>query len=161
MSVYKRGGIYWYKFQWNGKLIRESTKQGNDKVARQMEAAHRTALAKGEVGLREKKPSPTLKEFLKGDFQKYAGTRHAAKPLTLRYYTQGSAMLLKSELAGLRLDENERFQETIRSGHDMLHSTLTGSRITDLWFQDTLGRRYKVKNSKKNVQLFWRNHSLT
>jgi hypothetical protein len=28
-----------------------------------MEAAHRTALAKGEVGIREKKAAPTLKEF--------------------------------------------------------------------------------------------------
>jgi integrase len=46
-----------------GKLIRESTKQGNDKVARNMESAHRTSLAKGEVGLREPKKIPTLKEF--------------------------------------------------------------------------------------------------
>jgi len=36
-------------------MVRESSKQGNDKVARQMEAAHRTSLAKGEVGIREKK----------------------------------------------------------------------------------------------------------
>lgn len=58
----KRGscGVYWYKFMWLGKLVRESTKQGNDKVARQMEAAHRTSLAKGEVGIREKKPLPTF-----------------------------------------------------------------------------------------------------
>ena len=55
--IYKRGELYWYKFMWQGKLIRESTKQGNDKVARQMEAAHRTSLAKGEVGIREKKTS--------------------------------------------------------------------------------------------------------
>jgi hypothetical protein len=54
--IYKRGGkVYWYKFLWQGKLIRESTKQGNDKVARQMESAHRTSLAKGEVGIRDKK----------------------------------------------------------------------------------------------------------
>jgi hypothetical protein len=50
MSIYKRGDVYWYKFQFNGTLVRESTRQGNDKVARQMEAAHRTSLAKGEVG---------------------------------------------------------------------------------------------------------------
>ena len=43
MSIYKRGEVYWYKFMWQGKLVRESTKQGNDKVARQMEAAHRTS----------------------------------------------------------------------------------------------------------------------
>jgi hypothetical protein len=58
MSIYKRGDVYWYKFMWQGLLVRESTKQGNDKVARQMEAAHRTSLAKGEVGIREKKPAP-------------------------------------------------------------------------------------------------------
>ncbi len=39
-------GVYWYKFMWQGKLVRQSTKQGNDKVARQKEAAHRTRLAK-------------------------------------------------------------------------------------------------------------------
>jgi hypothetical protein len=57
-------GVYWYKFMWQGKLVRESTKQGNDKVARQMESAHRTSLAKGEVGIREKKSVPTLAALL-------------------------------------------------------------------------------------------------
>ena len=41
--IYKRGRIYWYKFVWKGETVRESTKQGNDKVARNMEAAHRTS----------------------------------------------------------------------------------------------------------------------
>ena len=49
-------GLYWYKFMWEGKLIRESTKQGNDKVARQMEAAHRTSLAKVRWGSGTRKP---------------------------------------------------------------------------------------------------------
>jgi integrase len=61
--IYKRNRIKWYKFTWQGAVIRESTKQGNSKVARQMEAAHRTALAKGEVGIRERKPFPTFAEF--------------------------------------------------------------------------------------------------
>jgi len=70
----KRGacGLYWYKFMWQGKLVRESTKQGNDKVARQMESAHRTSLAKGEVGLRERRPSPTLAEFIENRFEPWA-----------------------------------------------------------------------------------------
>ena len=50
--IYKRGDIYWYKFMWQGRLVRESTKQGNDKVARQMESAHRTALAGQRLNLR-------------------------------------------------------------------------------------------------------------
>ncbi len=44
--IYKRGHVYWYKFMWNRKSVRESTKQRNDKVARQMEAAHKARLAK-------------------------------------------------------------------------------------------------------------------
>src|SRR5262249_55526988 len=44
--IYKRGKFYWYKFYFNGQLIRESTKQGNDKIARAIEAGHRTRLAK-------------------------------------------------------------------------------------------------------------------
>src|SRR5690348_6600896 len=70
--IYKRGKFYWYKFMWNGKLVRESTKQGNDKVARSMESAHRTSLAKGEVGIREKKPVPTLGEFIDKRFEPWA-----------------------------------------------------------------------------------------
>lgn len=46
-----------YEFVWQGETVRESTKQGNDKVARQMEAAHRTSLAKGEVGYASGSPS--------------------------------------------------------------------------------------------------------
>ncbi len=38
MAVYKRGKVYWYKFRFNGEQIRESTKQGNDRKARNIEA---------------------------------------------------------------------------------------------------------------------------
>ena len=58
--IYKRGKFHWYRFMWDGKLIRKSTRQGNGQVARNMESAHRTSLAKGEVGIREKKQAPTL-----------------------------------------------------------------------------------------------------
>ena len=66
--VYKRGETYWYKFKRNGEQVRESTKQGNKRVAGQMEAARKTALAKGEVGIQEKKPAPTLSGFIDLEF---------------------------------------------------------------------------------------------
>ena len=72
MSLYKRGDVYWYKFMWQGKLIRESTKQGNGKVARNMESAHRTSLAKGEVGIRDKKPVLSLVKFIDDRFEPWA-----------------------------------------------------------------------------------------
>ena len=43
-------------------------KQGNDKVARKMEAAHRTRLAEGLVGIREQKRT-RLSEFINGRFE--------------------------------------------------------------------------------------------
>jgi integrase len=104
MSIYKRGGTYWYKFQWNGVLIRESTKQRNDKVARSMEAAHKTSLAKGEVGIREKKPAPSLADFLKNDFVPFVRTKHAAKPGTAEYYADGAKMIGKCDWSSEPLD---------------------------------------------------------
>jgi len=73
--IYKRGKTYWYKFMWKGTLIRESTKQRNDRVARNMESAHRTSLAKGEVGIREPKQFPTLKEFCTNRVEPWSKSR--------------------------------------------------------------------------------------
>ncbi len=80
-------GVYWYKFMWRHKLIRESTHQGNDKVARQMESAHRTTLAKGEVGIREKKPVPTLAAFVKDRILPWAEATFAGStPKNAKWY---------------------------------------------------------------------------
>ncbi len=85
--IYKRGNVYWYKFMWNGRLVRESTKQGNDKVARQMEAAHRTSLAKGEVGIRERKPVPSLAAFIEQRILPWAeATFENSRPKNLKWY---------------------------------------------------------------------------
>ncbi len=103
----KRGscGVYWYKFMWQGKLVRESSKQGNDKVARQMEAAHRTSLAKGEVGIREKKLAPTLAEFSEKRFAHWAQSATSQKTW-LDYYRPGIRVITTYKpLASLRLDE--------------------------------------------------------
>jgi integrase len=87
MSIFKRGRVYWYHFVFNGTHVQESTKQGNPRVARQMEALHRTALAKGEVGIREKKQVPTLATFCRCRVQPYAKARYEnASPKTWAWY---------------------------------------------------------------------------
>lgn len=101
-------GVYWYKFMWQGKLIRESTKQGNDKVARQVEAAHRTSLAKGEVGIREKKPVPILSDFIEERFEPWAKARfEKSSPKTWRDYYRVGLLAIKNynPLASMKLDE--------------------------------------------------------
>src|SRR5580765_6574580 len=98
-------GVYWYKFMWQGKLVRETTKQGNDKVARQMEAAHRTSLAKGEVGIRDKKVVPMLIEFCEKRFEPWIESTTARKTW-LDFYRVGlRAIKGYRPMTGLRLDE--------------------------------------------------------
>jgi len=63
MSLYKRGGKYWYTFKFNGERVAKSSRTGNKEAARQIEAAHRLRLAKGEAGIIERPPAPTLAEF--------------------------------------------------------------------------------------------------
>jgi integrase len=86
VAVYKRGRLWWYRFVWNGESIRESTKQGNKRTAEQMEAAHKTSLARGEVGIREKKAVPTLRRFAEQNFLPYVRSQFGGKPATLAYY---------------------------------------------------------------------------
>lgn len=94
--VYKRGNKYWYEFVWNGERIRESTKQSNKRVAEQMEAAHRTSLAKGEVGIRHKTPVPLLKDFAQR-FIDAIQIRCANKPTTIDFYAAKLSRLLEFE----------------------------------------------------------------
>ncbi len=91
MAVYKQLGSknWWYQFVWDGKRIRESTRQTVKRVAEQMEAAHKARLAKGEVGIREKKPIPTFEEFATADFLPFIEARFLNKAKTLEYYRNG------------------------------------------------------------------------
>lgn len=107
MAVYKqKGSDNWsFKFSWRGQCIRESTKQTNKRVAIQMEAARKTALAKGEVGIRDRKPAPTLRQFADTDFLPFVKSTFAAKPKTRRYYENGVQNLVGyGPLADLPLD---------------------------------------------------------
>jgi len=106
MGVYKRGRVWWYRFTWRGEAIRESTKQTNKRVAEQIEAAHKTSLAKGEVGIREKPQAPTLAQFIEQDFLPFVRTTKASKPNTVRFYEYSAANVKAfSKLSSLRLDE--------------------------------------------------------
>jgi integrase len=134
MAIYKRGSIYWYKFTFNGEAIRESTRQKNQIVARNMESAHRTSLAKGEVGIRDRKPSPTLAEFCDKRFEPWAkATFGTSSPKTwLDFYRVGlRAVQNYKPLANLRLDEitSERASEfaAFRQAQGLQVSTVNSS----------------------------------
>jgi hypothetical protein len=66
-------------------------------VAEQIEAAHKAGLAKAEVGIREKKPVPTLREFIDNDFAPFVESRLAGKAKKLEYYRIGLKNLREFE----------------------------------------------------------------
>src|ERR1700674_488253 len=107
MSIFKRGRVYWHHVVFSGEHVQESTKQGNPRVARQMEAAHRTSLAKGEVGIREKKPVPTLERFCQARVEPYARAKfEKPSPKTWLWYRFGlNTIWQHSHLANKNLDE--------------------------------------------------------
>lgn len=105
MAIYKRGGVYWFSFIFDSRRIQKSTKQGDRQAATDIEAAYRTALAKGEVGITERKPIPTLAEFAP-QFTAHVRTVNAAKIKTVKHYTFGMRKVLEYPgLRNARLDE--------------------------------------------------------
>jgi hypothetical protein len=93
MSIFKRGSVYWYHFLFNGEHIQKSTKQGNPRTARQIEAAYKTALAKSEVGITERKKAPGFKAAVKA-FLEWSEGEHKEHPATHRRYKVSSIALL-------------------------------------------------------------------
>lgn len=56
---------------------------------------------------------------------------------------------------GHRLGENEKFTEDIDIRHHMLFDDKMESAVSEFWFEDTQGRRYPVKDSKKHLKRFF------
>ncbi len=105
MGLFKRGEVWWYEFVFGGERIRESTKQSNKRTAEQIEAARRTQLAKGEVGIKERTPVPTLAEFARLSFLPHVVARKSKKPKTLAFYQNSVVNLLAFQrLGNARLD---------------------------------------------------------
>ena len=79
------------------------------------------------------------------------------RPLILRLiggdYSGGyrSGTYLGDSGKGLRLGEHEFFEESITRGHHMCLDA-EGKLLIRLWFEDSLGRRYVVPESERDVK---------
>jgi len=130
MSVYKRGRLYWYEFVWRVERIRQPTKQTNKRVAEQMEAAHKTALAKGEVGIRDRARIPTLRQF-EDRFVKAIETDCSDKPSTIEFYKAKLRYLLDYEpLARCRLSSIDEALVDAFKQHRRNQTSRRGKRLS-------------------------------
>ena len=113
MGLYKRSGVYWYEFVYKGRRYRESTGVKNQRTAGDIERAFRTALAKGEVGITERKAIPAFSVAI-SDFLKWSTHSHK-KPTQKRYKTSSVALLGTFRILhsiSVTPEEVERFKTT-------------------------------------------------
>jgi hypothetical protein len=68
MSVYKRGGVYWYDFWFQGQRYRQSTGLTNKTAAGRAEAIRKAELAEGSAGITCRGPSPTFEDFVTDEY---------------------------------------------------------------------------------------------
>ena len=72
----------------------DPAKHKADQQTCRREAAHKTGLAKGEVGIVEKQPAPTL-ELFSERFMQAISVRSAEKPRTVAFYQEKLNRLLE------------------------------------------------------------------
>jgi integrase len=89
MSVYKRGGVCWYKFRFAGQTIRESSKSGSRAVARDAERVRRRELEESWNQIKRRK-LPPLFVLAATDWLK---TRTGIAPATERIYRRAISQL--------------------------------------------------------------------
>ena len=148
MSIFKRGNVYWYHFLFNGEHIQESTKQGNPRTARQIEAAHRTALAKGEVGIEERKAAPMFADVAKR-FIAHVEARHENKPQTVQFYAAKLSRLLEyPPIAAARLD---RIDEGVIEGYVVARRASVGPATVNRELA-TLRRMLRLAHEWREIQ---------
>lgn len=125
MSVGKRprSSIYWMQFTFKGQHIQKSTRCKNKRDAEEVERAYRTQLAKGEVGIEEKKPVPFFREAM-GEFLARSLADHADKPHTHQRAITSSKALLRffndKPLDLITVEDVERFKDWRRRHKKLL-----------------------------------------
>src|SRR2546422_3420580 len=114
MSLYKRGGVYWYEFVFNGRRYRGTTDipvgrgvPGDippKEKAKQVENAKRHKLALEAAGIPQPDPPPIFSDYAVR-FLKWVSTQRAEKPRTVTFYRTRVGLLQKFDtLKNAQLD---------------------------------------------------------
>jgi integrase len=93
MSTYKRGGVWWFRFKFQGQTIRESSKSGSRTIARDAERARRREL---EVGINRLGPRRDPMPLFRLAAQRWLAEKAGRAPKTISGYTERTAPLVKA-----------------------------------------------------------------
>jgi integrase len=113
-----------------------------------MEAARRTALAKGEVGIEERKVAPKFSDIEKR-FIAHVEARHENKPQTVQFYAAKLSRLLEHPpIAGARLD---RIDEGVIEGYVVARRASVGAATVNRELA-TLRRMLRLAHEWREIQ---------
>jgi hypothetical protein len=82
VGVYKRGRVYWYKFRFDGQVIRESANTTSKTVARDAERARRRELELAVNGIKRREKMPLFPTAVR----QWLDSRAGLAPHTLENY---------------------------------------------------------------------------
>jgi len=155
MSVYKRGGIYWYDFWFREIRYRESTGLSNKTAATDAEAIRRAELAEGRAGIVHRGPIPKFEDFVNNEFLHWSEKQHEAHPRTNQYYRMSSkpliALLGKLPLDGITTAYVERFK-MVRAANVSPASTNRDMAALRYMLNFAIRQGYLTRNPVKGVK---------
>jgi hypothetical protein len=78
MALYRRGKIWWYVFEFEGRKVQESSGFRNKTAALRAEAKRRTDLLERRAGFTKLKQAPKFEEFVI-QFLEWSKEQHRSK----------------------------------------------------------------------------------
>ncbi len=95
VSLYKRGGVWWYDFQIKGVRIRESTGLPARSSAARAEALRKAELIQNPGRADSWEPAPTFGAFALKDFAAWSENQHREHPSTHERYMRSVKVLIR------------------------------------------------------------------
>jgi integrase len=111
MTLYQRGKVWWYEFEFRGQRIRESSHSRTKSVAERIERERRRQLELGTVGLKEHKApqmfSVVSKKWLETSKTHWSASNHRIESFNIGHLTPHFGRQLLSDISG---DDVSRYQ---------------------------------------------------
>lgn len=163
MAVFRRGRIYWYHFQYQGRRVQESTGFQNKTAALRAEAKRKADLLDRRAGFTKPKLAPRFEEFAK-QFLEWSKQHHRPKTHELHDLNCNT---LKRFFKGKYLDEitcemvedfkSTRKQERIQWSKTRIVTGATVNRALTtlkLLFHQAERNGYSIKNPVIGIAMF-------
>jgi integrase len=170
MAVFKRGGVWWYKFYFAGRLIRETSKSTSKTVAKEAEKQRRRELESGYHNIgqareqRIRSLTEVIEEYLEGYELRYRAPRfakyalgHVARLLGARLVVDvdANAVLqfqeqrLREGAAPKSINEEVRFLlKLLGDAGEIVRAQLRKSKQLKLPVENQIGKAFNVAESE-------------